>query len=356
MPHSSAFANIKQVAQRAGVSPSTASRVLSGQGYSSEDVRARVEQAARELSYEPHLGARSLKLRSSRMIGLIIQDITNPFYSFIAKAIEDVTTTAGYHLALFDSEENRLRETNNLRLLLQSRVDGVIIVPTHSDGRTLRLLQQRGVAIVQIDRVIRGIKTHAVVVNNYAGAHMATTHLLDLGHRFIGVICGPQTITTGKDRRAGYEGALCERGIPVLEQHVKVGDFRRQSGYTMACELLDSTPRPTALFPTNNVTLEGVLQAVSERRLRIPDDVAVIGFDDVPWASFVSPPLSVVSQPAYTLGRLAAELLLRQLMGPTLDDNPTSIVLDPTLIIRGSCGGRPDAVREDAILVPLSSG
>lgn len=356
MPDASRFAGIKQVAARARVSVSTASRVLGGHGYSSPEARARVEQAARELGYEPHLVARSLKRRSSRMIGLVIQDIVNPFYAFVAKGCEDVVRAAGYNLMLCDSEEDARREKESLRMLLQTRVDGVVITPTTGNGQTLALLQMRGIAIVQVDRVVPGVRSDALLINNFGGAYQATTHLLDVGHRIIGVIAGPPSLTTGRERRRGVEAAMAERGVAMDERYVKVGDFRRESGYQLARMLLDLDPRPTALFPHNNVTAEGALQAIYERGLSIPTDIAVVAFDDAPWARYLSPPLTVVSQPAYRIGAMAAELLLRRLAGPDPDDTdgPVTTVLDPTLIVRGSCGStsRPEGTVDAAPIIP----
>lgn len=342
MPDKDRFVDIKQVAQRAGVSVSTASRVLGGHGYSSRDARARVEKAAAELGYEPHLVARSLKSRSSKMIGLVIQDITNPFYAFVAKGSEDVTRDAGYNLMLCDSEEDPRREQDSLRMLLQTRADGVVITPTTGNVRTLSLLQQRGIAIVQADRLVPGFRSDSILINNFGGAHQATKHLLDLGHSRIGIIAGPQSLTTGRERLRGFQSAMTDRGVTLDERYVMIGDFRRDSGYQLACKLLDQVPRPTALFPHNNVATEGALEAIFERGLAIPRDIAMIGFDDAPWAQFLSPALTVVSQPAQTIGAMAVEMLLRRLTGPTREDGPIATVLEPTLIVRGSCGGRRD--------------
>jgi DNA-binding LacI/PurR family transcriptional regulator len=341
MPDYVAFVSLKQVAERAGVSPSTASRALSGRGYAKAEVRARVEGAAQELGYEPHLAARSLRLRAAQMIGLVIQDITNPFYAFIAKGIEDVLRAADYRLVLFDSEEDQRREGDNLRILAQTRPDGVIITPTYGSGTAMHLLQQRGMPIVQVDRVVPGVRSDAILINNFSGAYLATEHLIMLKHRAIGAICGPQTLTTGRERYRGFVTALRDHGIPFQRELAPVGDFRRDNGYELACKLLDGTPRPSAIIAMNNVVTEGVLQALTERNLGIPGQVAIIGFDDMPWARFVSPPLTVVSQPAYTMGAMAAETLIRRLKGTTVETDPSTIVLEPTLIVRGSCGGQP---------------
>lgn len=338
-PDAARFPVIKEVAALAGVSPSTASRVLTQRGYASAAARQRVEEAARSLGYEPHLAAQTLKTQASRMAGVIIQDITNPFYAYVAKGIADVTRRSGLSFLLADSQEQRDREEENLRLMVQSRVAGVIVTPTSRSGNALRSVQQRGIVVIQIDRTVRGITSDIVVVDNASGAHLATNHLLALGHTRIGVIAGPRTLTTGRERLRGFQAAFEEAGILLPPCYIKLSDFRRESAVALARELLAEDPPPTAIFAHNNVIAESVLTVIRERGLRIPDDVAVVGFDDPPWTQLVSPPLTVVRQPAYEMGAMAADLLVRRLTGTSKFDSPAHVVLQPTLIVRGSCGG-----------------
>jgi LacI family transcriptional regulator len=334
-------ANLKAVAERAGVSLSTASRALRGDENVSAASRDRVLTAARELGYEPHFAARALRTRSSAMVGAVIQDVTNQFYSYVARGVTSVIRNSSYLLLLTDSEEDRGREAEILRMLLRARVEGVIIAPTVGNEDVLRLLQRQSVAIVQFDRVV-DVATDTVNVDNYHGAFAATKHLLDLGHRSIGVITGPQNVTTGQERLAGFRGAMKAHGVPVREEHVKVSDFRRESGGPLASELLEAEPVPTALFVQNNALAEGVMGFMRERGIRIPDDLALLVFDDPSWAALVTPPLTVVQQPAFTIGVTAAELLLRRMRGENRESAPTKIVIMPTLLVRGSCGGAPD--------------
>ncbi len=193
---------------------STASRVLRGRGYASDATRERVLRAARELEYEPHHAARSLRSRSSGMIGVVIQDVTNPFYSFVAKGIADVMRRNGLVVISSDSEESDDREAESLRVMLRTRVEGVIVTPTAGDGAVLQLLQRQGISIVQVDRTIAGVSSDTVVIDNYGGAYAATRHLIDLGHTAIAVAAGPQN---GDDRpRAprGVRGGHARRGRP----------------------------------------------------------------------------------------------------------------------------------------------
>jgi LacI family transcriptional regulator len=334
--------SIRTVAERAGVSPSTASRAFRADGYTSEATRARVLQAARELEYEPHHGARSLRSRSSRMVGVVIQDITNPFYSYVAKGIAEVMRENRLVLLLSDSEEEREREAESLRGMLGARVDGLVITPTVGNADVLELLQRQHVAIVQVDRTIPGVLSDTVLIDNFGGAYAATRHLLDLGHRAIAVVAGPDALTTGRERLAGFHAAMRDAGVSVPAEHVRVSHFRREDSYAAANELLDATPRPTAIFAQNNALVEGVLGVLHERGIRVPDEVAVIGFDDPPWAELVAPALTVVRQPAHTIGVTAAELLVRRMRDRDADASPTNIVIAPTLIVRGSCGATPD--------------
>jgi LacI family transcriptional regulator len=334
--------SIRTVAERAGVSPSTASRAFRADGYTSEATRARVLQAARELEYEPHHGARSLRSRSSNMVGLVIQDITNPFYSYVAKGISAVMRRNGLVLLLSDSEEEREREAESLRGMLGARVDGLVITPTVGNADVLELLQRQRVAIVQVDRTIPGVISDTVLIDNFGGAYAATRHLLDLGHREIAVVAGPHTLTTGRERLAGFRAAMRDADVSVPEGYVKISHFRREDSYAAANELLDASPRPTALFAQNNALVEGVLGVIHERGLSVPGDVAVIGFDDPPWAELAAPALTVVRQPAHTIGVTAAELLVRRMRDRDGDPSPTNIVIAPTLVVRGSCGDVPD--------------
>jgi LacI family transcriptional regulator len=336
--HDSKFPSIKEVAKHAGVSPSTASRVLTRRGYTSLDARIRVERAAQELGYEPHLAAQALKSRSSRMVGLVIQDITNPFYSFVAKGIADVMGRAGFVLLLSDSREDREQEAESLRVMMRSRVGAVIVTPTLGNAEALQSIQQRGIALVQIDRTVPHVVSDTVVIDNFAGSYAAMKHLLDLGHTRIGVIAGPWQHSTGRLRLLGSRAAMQERKVPMRDNYVKASDFSRDTGYLVAGELLDENPRPTAVFAHNNVLAESLLTVIAERKLRVPEDVAVVGFDDPPWAQLVSPPLTVIRQPAYEIGATAAELLVRRFTRSEAATTPVNILLQPSLVVRESCG------------------
>lgn len=339
---------IKAVAERAKVSPSTASRVLSNRGYASAETRRSVLEAARELGYEPDFAAQTLKSGSSAIIGVEIQDITNPFYASVAVGIAEVGRAARYVPFLSDSQEDPARERENLRMMLRVRVAGLIITPTMANAKLLRRFQELGTPLVQVDRVAPNIVSDTVLVDNARAAREATEHLIGLGHKRIGVLAGPQAITTGHERMRGFNEAMRAHGLPIDPRLLKVSDYRRNSGVTTARELLDERPAPTAIFAHNNVLAERLLAVLAERHLRVPDDVAIITFDDPGWTRLVTPPLTVIHQPARRMGSIAADLLLRRLRDPAADPAPARVELETRMIVRGSCGGEPNDTVEDA--------
>lgn len=343
-----ALPDIRAVAAQAGVSPSTASRVLRNQGYSSPDARRKVLEAARALGYEPALAAQSLKSGSSATLGLEIQDVTNPFYASIAAGVAEASRAAGYVPFLSDSQEDPKRERENLRVMLRTRVAGLIITPTMANAQLLRRFQEIGIPLVQLDRVAPGVVSDTVLVDNVGAARQATTHLAALGHERIGVLAGPHALTTGHERMQGYEEAMRQHGLKVRPELVKVSDYRRETGVAAARELLDERPAPTAIFCHNNVLAERLLAVLAERQLRVPDEVAIVTFDDPSWARLVTPPLTVIRQPARRMGALAADLLLRRLRSGDGDSSPAHVKLDLQMIVRGSCGGQPNGRAEDA--------
>ena len=331
---------LKEVAARAGVSWATASRALSGSGYASPDARQRVQQAAADLGYKPHASARSLKLKRTNIVGLMIADIVNPFYSYLADGLLDCAKSLGYHVMLCASDEDPVMEKEYLEVLMENRVDGIVAVPT---GENLALWQEAldlGVNLVLVDREIVGLlEPDVILVDNEKGAQEATELLLQLGHRRIGIITGPASTTTGYGRLQGYYQAFAEADLPTDSNLVPVGDFKRDSGFQRAQRLLNLDDPPTAIFAANNVLGEGALFAIRERGLSIPDEISLILFDDVPWTSLTNPAVSVVAQPAHSLGFLGLERLAQRLQeGEENVRPPVRTILQPELVIRESCG------------------
>lgn len=337
-------ATLKDVAKKAAVSVSTASRALNGYGYASARVQQRVRKTARELGYTPHAAARSLKLQRTCTVGLIIADIANPFYSFLADGVLDRARALGYHVILCATNEDAPLEREYLQVLLQERVDGIIAVPT---GNNLALWQQamaEGTQLVLVDREINGITTDVILVDNVRGAYEAVSYLIHLGHNRIGIISGPRVTTTGAGRLQGYYQAMAAARLSVDPDLVRVTSFKRESGFEALDALLGLDAPPTAIFAANNVLGEAALFGIRQRGLVIPDDISLLLFDDVPWASLTSPRLTLVSQPARTLGTVALERLVQCLQ--STDKTPMQrVVLEPELVIRESCappkiGGR----------------
>lgn len=329
------MATIADVAKRAGVSVSTAARVLSGRGYAADETRRRVLEAADELGYVPNQVARSLRTRQTRMVGLLIGDVENSFYSVIAKHVESVAKGAGYHVVLCNGDDDPDIEREYLQLLEGIRVDALVVTPTSKNRRHLARLLEKGIVIVQVDRRVEDLAADAILVDNEAGAASATAYLIEAGHTHVGILTGELAVPTARQRLAGYERALKEHGLPVREELVKTGSFHREHAIEDATDLIRAQPAPTAIFAANNILAEGALIALEQQGLRVPRDVSLVAFDDVPWMRMIEPPVTTVRQPIADMARSAAELLLRRLregrQGP-----PSTIVFRTQLVERGS--------------------
>lgn len=323
------------VAARAGVSVATVSRALSGDPKRvSAPVLQRIIDAAEELDYIPNNLARNMRAGSSRILGLVISDIGNPFFTAVVRGVEDVAQRHGYSLVLSNTDEDPDREAASLGVMAAERAAGLIIATTNENGTALRRFADMGMAIVAIDRHIADLPTDSVVVDNESASHEAVTHLVRLGHRRIAIVGGPHDADTARERRRGYERALAEARIAVEPELVRAGDFRETAGLTVTRELLDLADPPTAIFAVNNLTTIGVLGALRERGVEVPTDMSVVGFDDFPTAELLHPPLTVVQQPTYRVGARAADLLVRRLREP--EAPVKEVVLAARLIVRGS--------------------
>ncbi|MEZ4518741.1 MAG: LacI family DNA-binding transcriptional regulator [Chloroflexota bacterium] len=331
---------IKDVANHAGVSQATASRALSGGGYASHETKRRVEEAAKELGYKPSGPARSLKLQRTDTIGLMITDVVNPFYAYLASGVLEKANDLGFHVILCATDEEPEMEREYLEVLMEKRVDGIVAVST---GQNLDLWQEAidlGTEVVLVDREMEEkLDVNVVLVDNVKGAYDAVSYLLKLGHRRIGIINGPLTTTTGFDRLQGYKQAFAQYGVPLDEALIENVSFKGESGTDMADRLLDLPDPPTAIFVANNVLGEAMLFVLRERGLRVPDDISLVVFDDVPWVSLVSPALTAVSQPTRELGIASMELLAQSLEAHTSVENSLyrKIIYKPNLILRDSC-------------------
>jgi LacI family transcriptional regulator/LacI family repressor for deo operon, udp, cdd, tsx, nupC, and nupG len=296
-----------------------------------------VRKAMKDLDYQPNRVARRLRQRGGKrqLLGLIIPDIQNPFFAEIARGVEDVAYANQFAVMLCNSDENLEKESFYLDVMRAESVDGIILPPINDQDPAVRKIAESGMPIVTVDRSLSDSTIDKVEVDNRQGAFDAVAHLIKLGHNRIGLITGRINISTSRDRKLGYEQALAAGEIPLNPDYVRVGDYKQASGYALTDELLALPVPPTALFVANNLMAVGAIEAVHKRNLKIPRDVAIIGFDDLPWADALDPPLTMVRQPAYEVGRAAAELLLNRLGSP---DSPAAwLRLRPRLIFRKSC-------------------
>lgn len=320
------------VARLARVSAITVSRVVNGSVHVRPETRSRVLAAVEELRYRPNELARNLKTRRSHAVGLLI-DVSNPFYAACATGAESVFRERGYALILASSRPSAAEEEATVELLGSYQADGLLIVPTVGSYEFLARLPS-GQPIVALDRPFDRFSTDVVLVKNYEGARAAVTHLLKHGRETIAFVGADETAYTTRLRLEGYTDAIRAAGVPGL---IRLGAMDVAAAASITRELIHSADRPSAVFAMNNLITVGVLEAITEAGLRVPDDIAVVGFDDVVLADVLHPRLTVVRQPAVEMGRRAAELLLSRLSGcePV---QPQTILLETELLIRESCG------------------
>jgi LacI family transcriptional regulator len=335
-------ATIKDVARRAKVSLGTVSHVLGGRVPVSAELRERVDRAIRELDYHPNQNARNLKSRRTGTLGMVISDITNPFFPLMVRGAEDAALKSGYLLTVIDTDDQLERERSVFSVLRVRQMEGVLVVVSPQSGPAghLKNTLEAGVPVVCLDRVPAGVSIDSVVVDNLKGALMCMRHLIAMGHRRIAFLGGSPGLQTARDRLRGWRMGLEEAGIEAGPELLREGDFRMESGYRLAKDLCLGRRTPTALFASNGMMGLGALKAFEELGLRCPEDVALAVFDDVPAADVLRPHLTVVSQPAYQIGRRGAELLIGRLSGAIASKRPVVITLEPELIVRESTVGR----------------
>jgi LacI family transcriptional regulator len=318
----------------------TVSRVINHPARVAPATRERVERAIRDLGFVPNVLARQLLRGRTHTIALLVSDISNPFFTQIARGVEDVAQRNGYTVIFGNSDESAEKELQYLHALLGRRVDGLLIAAAGNASRaTLELLTQRGTPLVLIDRAIDGIAADLVIGDNAGGAQTLTQHLLKLGHHRIGLINGRRDVSTARDRQRGYEQALRASGIEPDTALIVESNYRRDGGYRAMRQLLalPADRRPTAIFACNNFLAVGAVEALREAQLAAPDDLALVSFDDLELASALDPFLTVVAQPARSFGTIGAQFLFERLEGGAALA-PRRVVLTPELIVRRSCG------------------
>jgi len=317
--------------------------VLAGLGGASEATQRRIEKAVNELGYRRNRMASGLRSQRSTLVGVVIPDLQNPFFTGIVGGIEEVLHEAGYTIFLANSGSDPDREKAEVSMLRSERICGLLIVPSACSASLYQELSDGELPAVAIDRVPDGLVMDSVRVANEEGAYLAVKCLLEAGHRGIALVNGPVDIGVAREREAGYLRALAEAQVAVRPEWTVSGAFDSEAGYELTKDLLERKDSPEALFVGSFMTALGALRAVTELGLKVPDEVALIAFDDMPWAPAMNPPLSAVAQPVREMGRKAAQLLLERLRDPELEVR--SLVLDTELVVRDSCGTRKRVMR-----------
>lgn len=352
------MATMKDIARIAGVSLGTVSNVLNGTAGVREPVRRRVLEAVRSANYQPSQLARGLRRVQTNVIGMIIPDITNPFFPAAVRGAEDQAFSNGYRLILCNTDNDHSKELAHLNELRTYLPAGLIVIPSTFSDLTVQARSYRevGTGVVCIDRLPRNWEGDTVTADNQTGAYKATRHLIEMGHKQLATITGPMHLTNALERLNGFKRAIKEARLNIAPEYVQEATFDKQGGASRAALLLRLIPRPSAIFAGNDMIALGVLAAIRDAGLRCPQDVSLIGFDDLEIAEIVNPSLSSVSQSAYQLGSTAARILLERIRG---DIGPAKhIILETSLKLRGSVArltpslparrptsGRPRAVR-----------
>ncbi len=328
------MATIREVAQAAGVSYATVSHVLNNTRFVSPETRERVVAAMNELDYRPNALARSLRSGKTNTLGLILPDSSNPFFAEIGRSIEDAAFELGYNLFLCNTEGDVERERVYVDALSKKQVDGIIFVAAGDQVDSLNSLLSQEMPVIMIDRDLPNIEVDAVLTDNQHGGYLATRHLIELGHRRIACIRGPSSVTPSGERVVGYRQALEEAGIAYDESLVIRGDYHPDSAVRATYHLLDLDEPPTAIFALNDLMAVGVLHAAAKAGCRVPQELAVIGYDDIELASFTTPSLSTIAQPKSAIGYQTAHILAKRIADG--NNPPCRTILSPKLIMRGS--------------------
>lgn len=303
---------IKDVAKKAGVSLITVSRAINGSGYVHPETQARVQAAIEELQYVPNQMASNLRSRQSDTLALLLPTITNSFWTTIARGVEDEAWAHGYGVFLCNTDDDPVKEARYIDILLRRQVEGLVIVPTPTSAPLLQRLRQRRMKFVVLHRKVEGVEADVVRSDSYGGVLALTKHLLDAGYRRIAYVGGQLTLSLGRDRLAGYKDALRSAGVAIDPALIKVGSYSQQDGYQLVTELLRGDPRPEALCIGNSRLAIGALRALSEARVRVPEDLAVTAFSDIVALDEYAPLMTTAVQPAYEMGRLGVRRLLER--------------------------------------------
>ncbi|HGF7510228.1 TPA: substrate-binding domain-containing protein [Vibrio cholerae] len=329
------MATMKDIARLAGVSTSTVSHVINKSRFVSDEIAERVNNAAQQLNYAPSALARSLKMNRTKTIGMLVTTSTNPFFGEVVKGVERSCYHQGYNLILCNTEGDNQRMKASINTLLQKRVDGLLLMCSTLEGERLDVFDRYpDIPIVVMDWGPILFASDKIQDNSLQGGYMAAKHLIESGHKEIGCITGPLIRHQAQMRYEGYKRALAEAGIAINPDWIVESDFECEGGYQAFEKLYQRGKLPSALFVSNDMMAMGVIQAASQRGLRVPDDLSLIGYDDVHIAKFMTPALTTIHQPKYRLGKAAVDTLLYRLENP--DTTAQVVQLEPTLVVRSS--------------------
>jgi len=327
---------IKDIAREIGMSPSTVSRALSDSPLVNAATKERICRVARRLGYERNEVARALVMGSSGAVGLVVPDITNPFFSDIARGVGEIADRAGYGVILCNTSGRVDRELSYVRLLRRKRVDGLVLCSTTVDAPHLREVVRGKVPFILVSRLCANEDLPYVMTDDRQGARLAVEHLIALGHERIGFIGGPENVQSSRDRFLEYIAVLEENECPIVEAWHHFAEFTQEAGREAGRRLLALTDRPTAVFAANDVTALGVLEVAEGMGLRIPEDLSLVGYDDISYASLPRIQLTTIAQPAVEMGQIAADWLFSRIA--TEDMAALQRVLSPRLVVRSTTG------------------
>ena len=325
---------MRDVARLAGVSVQTVSVVVNDKAVVSADTRDRILAAIEELGYRPLAAARSLRTGATNTIGLMVADITNPFFARMADAVEDHAHGAGYHVILYNTHSDPERERAYLHIAAQRWVDGMLFVTTTDTLHGLWELQQAGIPVVAIDRIPSGYDGPSVILNNARTGAIVAEHLLDLGHERLAHICGPLNLRLSIERLESFHDTIRSRGLEPLPYAVGDAAWSCESGYQAMLELLDRTPTPSAVFASNDRLAIGAMRAAVERGMRVPKDISIVGVDNIELAPYQTPPLTPVRHSLTDVATLATKMLLDLIAGRGPDEY--QVIFEPELMVRQS--------------------
>ncbi|KAA3658514.1 MAG: LacI family transcriptional regulator [Chloroflexi bacterium] len=329
---------IRDVAKMAGVAPMTVSRVINKSGYVSDETRTKVEAAIKELGYVPNMLGHSLRFKQTNTLALVLTDITNPFWTTVARGVEDAAQKNEFNVILCNTDESISKQEQYLTMLLKRRIDGILLVPTSRDPKAVEQIQKQGISVIVLDRGVCNVAVDVVRGDSVGGASQLTQHLIGLGHQHIAMLTGPKDVSTAIDRVDGYKQAMHEANL--AQNHVYWGTFSSPSGYEMTKRALADDPKITAILAANNFIAIGTLQAIREAGLKVPDDISVVSFGDIPPDINPDPFLTVVTHPTYEMGYQATLKLLTRIS----EENSTDFeefILPTEVTVRRSSGPAP---------------